>query len=286
MTDVAHRGGRDDGDDVVDHPRHPGDHALDDGLGASDDDGTETMPRSTGADLEVLFAECDAAALPRQHAWAYLDASFAVDDIQALERTMGGRGEEGLDGELGVDPAGLARALEALPLADLLGLSREYKEHMHGMDDAAPQREREQDEDEDEERAGGTEDEGYGAVAWNDAGADRTKENAREEGGRGGPNVGAHTTTAAVMSGPPLLSSSAVVDDAVDALLGGNLGDGPSGGQHIGAAVGTKPEDDDLDDLLGMSRGVAGGSGGQVPVVSGRAGTVHADDLFLDELLG
>jgi hypothetical protein len=58
---------------------------------------SSSKPRATGADLAALFAECDHAALPRQHAWTYLDPSWAVDDIQPMERAMtaGGRGGGG-----------------------------------------------------------------------------------------------------------------------------------------------------------------------------------------------
>ena len=88
-------------------------------------------PRSKGADLGALFAECDQAALPRQHASAYLDPSWAVDDLAALERVALGGGPGNIFntyGELSLDPAALARQLRALPLADLLGLSEDYRE--------------------------------------------------------------------------------------------------------------------------------------------------------------
>ena len=84
-------------------------------------------PRSKGADLGALFAECDQAALPRQHASAYLDPSWAVDDLAALERVALGGGPGNIFntyGELNLDPAALARQLRALPLADLLGSRR------------------------------------------------------------------------------------------------------------------------------------------------------------------
>ena len=63
-------------------------------------------PRSKGADLRTLFAECDQAALQRQHATAYLDPSWAVDDLAALERVARGDGTGNL-GELSLDPAAL-----------------------------------------------------------------------------------------------------------------------------------------------------------------------------------
>ena len=105
-------------------------------------------PRSKGADLGALFAECDQAALPRQHASAYLDPSWAVDDLAALERVALGGGPGNIFntyGELSLDPAALARQLRALPLADLLGLSEDYREcagdrgsRAGGTDDPAP----------------------------------------------------------------------------------------------------------------------------------------------------
>ena len=67
-------------------------------------------PRSKGADLRTLFAECDQAALPRQHATAYLDPSWAVDDLAALERVARGDGTGNL-GELSLDPAALERVM-------------------------------------------------------------------------------------------------------------------------------------------------------------------------------
>ena len=88
-------------------------------------------PRSKGADLRTLFAECDQAALPRQHATAYLDPSWAVDDLAALERVARGDGTGNL-GELSLDPAALERRLRVLPLADLLGLSEDYHEYLGG----------------------------------------------------------------------------------------------------------------------------------------------------------
>jgi hypothetical protein len=75
-------------------------------------------PRSKGADLGALFAECDQAALPRQHASAYLDPSWAVDDLAALERVaLGGGPGNRLNtyGELSPRPRGVGAAAARAP---------------------------------------------------------------------------------------------------------------------------------------------------------------------------
>ena len=89
-------------------------------------------PKSSGADLQTLFAECDQAALPRQHARTYLDPSWAVDDLAELERVMGTRGDVG---DVSLDPTALQKHLSVLPLADLLGLSEDYRKYMQTGDE-------------------------------------------------------------------------------------------------------------------------------------------------------
>jgi len=84
-------------------------------------------PKSKGADLHTLFAECDQAALPRQHARTYLDPSWAVDDLATLERVARAQGDVG---ELSLDPVALEQRLRVLPLADLLGLSEDYRAYV------------------------------------------------------------------------------------------------------------------------------------------------------------
>ena len=106
----------------------------------SDDDAdarSASASRSAGADLEALFAECDQAALPRQHPHTYMDPSWAVDDLPELERVLGATASDA--GDMSLDPVALAEKLAALPLAELLGLSREYVEYMHG-DEARDER--------------------------------------------------------------------------------------------------------------------------------------------------
>ena len=106
----------------------------------SDDDAdarSASASRSAGADLEALFAECDQAALPRQHPHTYMDPSWAVDDLPELERVLGATASDA--GDMSLDPVALAEKLAALPLAELLGLSDEYVEYMHG-DEARDER--------------------------------------------------------------------------------------------------------------------------------------------------
>lgn len=215
-------------------------------------------PRSKGADLRTLFAECDQAALPRQHATAYLDPSWAVDDLAALERVARGDGTGNL-GELSLDPAALERRLRVLPLADLLGLSEDYREYLGGdgsedgaTDDAAPA---------ETERGG------------EDGGTDAVPATIREpevdhllfegDAGSEGDTASAARTFARVSTGEETRRErqEAADDDAeLDALLDGL--DGP---------VGEKKS----------SRRKS--SAGAVPAA---AASRDDDDAFLDELLG
>lgn len=222
-------------------------------------------PRSKGADLRTLFAECDQAALPRQHATAYLDPSWAVDDLAALERVARGDGTGNL-GELSLDPAALERRLRVLPLADLLGLSEDYREYLGGD---------------------GSED-----GATDDAAPAET-----ERGGEDGGTDAVPATTAARATGPP--------EAEVDHLLGegdaGSEGDTVFAARTF-ARVSTGEEtrrerqeaaDDDaeLDALLDGLDGPVGekkssrrkSSAGAVPAA---AASRDDDDAFLDELLG
>lgn len=122
--------GSEEDDDEEDAPAHG--RSLDLPPAYDDSDAEDPLAgprlRSNGADLAALLAECDASALPRQHVSAYMDPSWSVDDLGELQRALGGGGS-GLGGdELSVDAHGLIRQLRELPLAELLGLSREYAE--------------------------------------------------------------------------------------------------------------------------------------------------------------
>lgn len=220
-------------------------------------------PRSKGADLRTLFAECDQAALPRQHATAYLDPSWAVDDLAALERIARGDGTVNL-GELSLDPAALERRLRVLPLADLLGLSEDYREYLGGdgsedgaTDDAAPA-----------ETERGGEDGGTDAVPATTAAratGHREVDHLLFEGDAGSEadTASAARTFARVSTGEETRRErqEAADDDAeLDALLDG-----------LGGPVGEKKS----------SRRKS--SAGAVPAA---AASRDDDDAFLDELLG
>jgi hypothetical protein len=215
-------------------------------------------PRSKGADLRTLFAECDQAALPRQHATAYLDPSWAVDDLAALERVARGDGTGNL-GELSLDPAALERRLRVLPLADLLGLSEDYREYLGGdgsedgaTDDAAPA-----------ETERGGEDGGTDAVPATIREPEVDHLLGEGDAGSEGDTASAARTFARVSTGEETRRErqEAADDDAeLDALLDGL--DGP---------VGEKKS----------SRRKS--SAGAVPAA---AASRDDDDAFLDELLG
>jgi hypothetical protein len=215
-------------------------------------------PRSKGADLRTLFAECDQAALPRQHATAYLDPSWAVDDLAALERVARGDGTGNL-GELSLDPAALERRLRVLPLADLLGLSEDYREYLGGdgsedgaTDDAAPA-----------ETERGGEDGGTDAVPATIREPEVDHLLGEGDAGSEGDTASAARTFARVSTGEETRRDrqDAADDDAeLDALLDGL--DGP---------VGEKKS----------SRRKS--SAGAVPAA---AASRDDDDAFLDELLG
>jgi hypothetical protein len=215
-------------------------------------------PRSKGADLRTLFAECDQAALPRQHATAYLDPSWAVDDLAALERVARGDGTGNL-GELSLDPAALERRLRVLPLADLLGLSEDYREYLGGdgsehgaTDDAAPA-----------ETERGGEDGGTDAVPATIREPEVDHLLGEGDAGSEGDTASVARTFARVSTGEATRRErqEAADDDAeLDALLDGL--DGP---------VGEKKS----------SR--RNSSAGAVPAA---AASRDDDDAFLDELLG
>ena len=210
-------------------------------------------PRSKGADLRALFAECDQAALPRQHASAYLDPSWAVDDLAALERVALADGAGNL-GELCLDPASLERQLRALPLADLLGLSEDYREYAadHGLED------------------GGTDDPVACKTVAGGDGADRASSPEAEaddlprgNAGSGGDSVSAsRASSIATETRTHRVLEDAADDDAeLDALLDGEVGsvgrERPPerrnpGGPPVPAAATSRDDDDAfLDELLG-----------------------------------
>lgn len=222
-------------------------------------------PRSKGADLRALFAECDQAALPRQHASAYLDPSWAVDDLAALERVALGDGAGNLS-ELSLDAAALERRLRALSLADLLGLSEDYREYAgdHGSEDGGT----------DDPERGGTAAGGDGADAVAPAaGADRAyagpdaEADDRPRGNAGGGDDTivsvARASSASTETRDDRVREVAADDDAeLDALLDGGDGSVGEGTRREGrkpagplfpAAATSRDDDDDafLDELLG-----------------------------------
>ena len=221
-------------------------------------------PRSKGADLGALFAECDQAALPRQHASAYLDPSWAVDDLAALERVaLGGGPGNRLNtyGELSLDPAALARQLRALPLADLLGLSEDYRECAGDRGS----------------RAGGTDDPAPGATVAGDDGAaavaDRTY----------GPQAEVdHLPTANAGGG----------EDTGEIVAVARSGAGASGEKETRRGREDGDDDAELDALLDGRDGSAGEESRRErrkhagPPVPAAATSRDEDDAFLDQLLG
>lgn len=255
--------GSEEDDDEEDAPAHG--RSLDLPPAYDDSDAEDPLAgprlRSNAADLAALLAECDASALPRQHVSAYMDPSWSVDDLGELQRALGGGGS-GLGGdELSVDAHGLIRQLRELPLAELLGLSREYAEAL----------------------GEGPEFEARDKGPRPGPGGDET-------GARGTAPPGPRVSTSAPSPpapSPPAPSPPAPKDgdDDLDALLASTSQIIPSDPAPGTVNVG----DDELDDLLGISTGAGGerGSGG-----AGRGSSVTAaartddDDAFLDELLG
>ena len=232
----------------------------------SDDDAdarSASASRSAGADLEALFAECDQAALPRQHPHTYMDPSWAVDDLPELERVLGATASDA--GDMSLDPVALAEKLAALPLAELLGLSREYVEYMHG----------------DEARDERTADTSEPTPSDEDSNPRPVDAETKDHGRR-----------AASPSEQPAADARAkpeTADDDLDRLL---ADDEVRGGRRnaVGTAstieAGTNAhvegdaEDDELDELLGETR-----LGGFASRTTTRT-TGADDDAFLDELLG
>ena len=255
----------DDDDDDVDEDAVPARRERRDDVffPPSDDDAdarSAPASSSTGADLEALFAECDQAALPRQHPHTYMDPSWAVDDLPELERVLGATASDA--GDMSLDPVALAEKLAALPLAELLGLSDEYVEYMHG--DAAR----------DERTAKKTKPTSSGEGSNPRPVDAETKDHARRE---------SRADAAANVTPEP-------ADDDLDRLL---ADEGVRGGirNAVGAAstieasanahVGGDAEDDDLDELLGETR-----PGGFAATTKTTTTTAADDDAFLDELLG
>jgi hypothetical protein len=227
----------------------------------------EDADPSSGADLEALFAECDASALPRQHAHVYLDASWTVDDLAELERIAG---TETLDPEAALDPETLAERLAVLPLAELLGLPPEYAEYMRDSEAFGGGSPVEEDEGSSvEERASDVRSESESGVARppaereGEAGVGTDEEAA----GRAVERVEDVSSGASVGASPPRVPGVGSDDDELDALLeSATIGEarvaaggfGSGGGSTRAAAKpppATSAEDDDafLDELLGES---------------------------------
>ena len=218
-------------------------------------------PRSKGADLRTLFAECDQAALPRQHATAYLDPSWAVDDLAALERVALGGGPGNIFntyGELSLDPAALARQLRALPLADLLGLSEDYRECAGDRGS----------------RAGGTDDPAPGATVAGDDGAAAVADRAY------GPQAEVdHLPTANAGGG----------EDTGEIVAVARSGAGASGEKETRRGREDGDDDAELDALLDGSAGEESRRERRKhagPPVPAAATSRDEDDAFLDQLLG
>ena len=218
-------------------------------------------PRSKGADLRTLFAECDQAALPRQHASAYLDPSWAVDDLAALERVALGGGPGNIFntyGELSLDPAALARQLRALPLADLLGLSEDYRECAGDRGS----------------RAGRTDDPAPGATVAGDDGAAAVADRAY------GPQAEVdHLPTANAGGG----------EDTGEIVAVARSGAGASGEKETRRGREDGDDDAELDALLDGSAGEESRRERRKhagPPVPAAATSRDEDDAFLDQLLG
>ena len=255
-------------DDEEDAPAHG--RSLDLPPAYDDSDAEDPLAgprlRSNGADLAALLAECDASALPRQHVSAYLDPSWSVDDLGELQRALGGGGSGLGADELSVDAHGLIRQLRELPLAELLGLSREYAEALG----EGPEYE--------------ARDEGPGPG-----------EDERGPRGTGPPGRRVSTPASSPLAPNPPASKDPPAhtnppapkdgDDDLDALLASTSQIIPSDPAPGTVNVG----DDELDDLLGISTG-AGGERGSGGAGRGSSATAAArtddDDAFLDELLG
>ena len=217
-------------------------------------------PRSKGADLRALFAECDQAALPRQHASAYLDPSWAVDDLAALERVALGDGAGNLS-ELSLDAAALERRLRALSLADLLGLSEDYRECAGDCGS----------------RAGGTDDPAPAATVAGDDGAAAVADRAS-----GPPAEVDHLPTANAGGGGDTGDTGAVA----------RSGAGASGEKETRRGREDGDDDAELDALLDGRDGSAGEESRRErrkhagPPVPAATTSRDEDDAFLDQLLG
>lgn len=259
--------GSEEDDDEEDAPAHG--RSLDLPPAYDDSDAEDPLAgprlRSNGADLAALLAECDASALPRQHVSAYLDPSWSVDDLGELQRALGGGGSGLGADELSVDAHGLIRQLRELPLAELLGLSREYAEALG----EGPEFE--------------ARDKGPGPGPGGDeTGARGTGPPGLGLGFTGPP--GPRVSTPAPSPPAPSPPAPKDGDDDLDALLASTRA-GPSDPAPGASVVG----DEELDDLLGISTG-AGGDRGSGGAGRGSSATAAArtddDDAFLDELLG
>ena len=187
-----------------------------------------------------------------------------MDDLAALERVaLGGGPGNRLNtyGELSLDPAALARQLRALPLADLLGLSEDYRECAGDRGS----------------RAGGTDDPAPAATVAGDDGAAAVADRAS------GPQAEVdHLPTANAGGGGDTGDTGAVA----------RSGAGASGEKETRRGREDGDDDAELDALLDGRDGSAGEESRRErrkhagPPVPAATTSRDEDDAFLDQLLG
>jgi hypothetical protein len=184
-----------------------------------------------------------------------------VDDLAALERVALGGGPGNIFntyGELSLDPAALARQLRALPLADLLGLSDDYRECAGDRGS----------------RAGGTDDPAPGATVAGDDGAAAVADRAY------GPQAEVdHLPTANAGGG----------EDTGEIVAVARSGAGASGEKETRRGREDGDDDAELDALLDGSAGEESRRERRKhagPPVPAAATSRDEDDAFLDQLLG
>jgi hypothetical protein len=224
-------------------------------------DGTAVPPKSTGADLQTLFQECDQASLPRQHARTYLDPCWAVDDLAELERKMRAPGDVG---DSGLDPAALQKLLRLLPLADLLGLAEDYREYM-GKGEGSDEKTKTSASPESLTASGRAAGARHGKV-------DRAAEKA------GGSIVVVDHSVSVKKKEPVKQDMEQEDDDELDALLSGDTNPNPTRGAEPAVAV-SKRE-------VQTVKPTAATNNFPNSARPAETNAKHDDDAFLDALLG